>query len=80
MGNAEMDEHILAICDGRWRKVAFIVSRAAESANLQDKAWGYDAVAKRVRALVRKNRLEAVGNLWSWRYSEVRTPPGTEQD
>jgi hypothetical protein len=72
MGNAEMDQHLLAACDTRWLKVAKIVWEASQTSGLGEKEWGADALAKRVRALVKKRRLEAVGNLRDWRASEVR--------
>ena len=75
MGNAEIDGHILACCDEQWRKVARIVLQASERASLQDKEYGLDIVARRRRVLVMKHRLEAAGNVWRWRRSEVRIPP-----
>ena len=74
MGNASLDAHILSCCETRWLKVARIVGQASERADVADKPWGYEAVAKRIRVLVRKRQLEAAGNLWNWRASEVRLP------
>lgn len=74
MGNAEIDAHILAASDSDWLKVARIISVVGSATGLGEKEWGYDAIAKRLRVLVRKRRLEAVGNIWNWRRSEVRLP------
>lgn len=79
MGNAEIDAHILAACDDHWLKVARVIAEAASTTMLADKPWGYEAVAKRLRALVRKRRLEAAGNIWAWRHSEVRLSPATSE-
>lgn len=76
MGNAEIDRHILAACGSDWRKVARIVVKVSEELGLDNKPWGLDAVAKRIRVLMFKGNLEAVGNTWKWRRSEIRLSQG----
>ena len=78
MGNAELDRHLLAACDARWLKVARVIADAGSSAELADKDWGHRALAKRLRVLVKKRKLEAAGNIWNWRASEVRLRPTTD--
>jgi len=72
MGNAELEQHILAACEDRWLKVARIVVVASRSAGFENTKWGHDAVARRVRRLVKRQKLDAVGDLYNWRASEVR--------
>jgi hypothetical protein len=79
MGNAEIDAHILAACNDRWLKTARVIAEAASTTTLGDKPWGHEAVAKRVRTLVKKRRLEAAGDIWDWRGSEVRLSPATSE-
>lgn len=76
MRNAEIDAQILACCGLRWRKVAYVIAKVTQDSGLDEKAWGYDTVAKRLRVLVRKHELHAAGNIWKWRRSEVRLPTG----
>ena len=73
--NEVIDSAILAVVQPRWRKVAFIVVKAAEKLqNLPDGDAGYRCVAKRIEALVSECRLEAQGDLSKWRFSEIRLP------
>ncbi|WP_439568838.1 hypothetical protein [Sphingopyxis sp.] len=75
MGNAELDEHLLAACDERWRKVAFVLSTALSTTGLDDKDWGGRALTKRLLVLGRKRQLDLAGNVYNWRASEVRLRP-----
>jgi hypothetical protein len=74
MGNVQLDEAILACCDHQWRKVARIMSCALDTSGLDSKSWGERALTKRLRVLVRKNEIEAAGNIYNWRASEIRLP------
>lgn len=78
MGNSELDQHIIAACDACWLKVARVISDAGATAGLGDTEWGYSVVARRLRWLVKKRKLEAIGNLWNWRASEIRLPSPDE--
>lgn len=78
MGNAELDKHILACCSPRWRKVARVLTDALEVTGLEGKGWSDRALTKRLRVLVRKHQLEAAGNIYNWRASEVRLPTAKE--
>jgi hypothetical protein len=75
LGNAELDEHLLAACDERWRKVAFVLSTALSTTGLDDKDWGGRALTKRLLVLGRKRQLDLAGNVYNWRASEVRLRP-----
>ena len=79
MGNAEIDAHILAACNDRWLKTARVIAEAASTTTLGGKPWGHKAIAKRLRSLVRKRHLEAAGDIWDWRYSEVRLSQATAE-
>ena len=72
MGNSELDQHILAACDAHWRKVARVLSEALSTTGLENKDWGGHALTKRILVLVKRRQLEAAGNVWNWRASEVR--------
>jgi hypothetical protein len=77
--NSEIDAAILAVIQESWRKVAAIVSKAADKlgGTLPDGEDGCVMVAKRIKRLVKEGRLEAQGNLNNWRGSEVRLPVHT---
>jgi hypothetical protein len=79
MNDDAIDQAILSMlsaAEGRWRKVAMVISRVAEEIgnDLQDKQNPYDLVARRIEALVDEGRLVAQGDIKSWRFSEVRRP------
>jgi hypothetical protein len=67
--NESLDARILADANGRWRKVARIISIVSDPA-----ADGKDfaVIEARIRALVNDGKLEAKGDLSHWRHSEVR--------
>jgi hypothetical protein len=64
----------LSGANGQWRKVAFIVGKVAETANLPDGDESLARVAKRIAVLVKDGRLVAQGDIRNWRSSEVRLP------
>ena len=72
MPNAEIDQRILACCDARFLKVARIISEVRKGSALDDKEWAVRAITKRIRVLWRKRQIEAVGNIWNPRGSEIR--------
>lgn len=72
MGNAEIDEHLLQAARQHWKKVASVLSEAAEACGLGSEDWHLRRLAKRLRVLVKKGQLLANGNLYNWRASEVR--------
>ncbi len=64
----------MTVVRSSWRKVALVVSQAAEriGSDFAAREDAYDLVARRIRALVADGRLAAQGDLSSWRQSEVR--------
>ena len=70
----QIDEAVLAIVEPSWRKVAMIVSKAAQrlGSDLPDGDAGYQMVATRIQTLVHDGRLIAQGDVSRWRHSEVR--------
>ena len=67
---------LLAAADGRWKKVAMVISRVADAMgkDLPEGDDGYELVARRIEALVGDGRLAAQGDIKNWRFSEVRRP------
>jgi hypothetical protein len=81
MNNDAIDQAILSMLsatEGRWRKVAMVISRVADADGMgNDLLEGderYDLVAQRIEALVRDGRLLAQGDIKRWRFSEIRRP------
>jgi hypothetical protein len=71
-----IDEVILAITKTSWRKVAFVITKAADTlgGDLPEGDAGHNLVAKRIESLVRDGRLLAQGDIKKWRHSEIRKP------
>ncbi len=76
MTSSEIDNAVLAVAEGQWRKVAMIISKAAERLRpgLPEGEAGYNMIAARIAALVGTGRLASQGDIGRWRYSEVRLP------
>ena len=72
--DSEIDDAILAIAHGNWRKVAMIVATVVHGRDEKAEADEYELVAERIVALVKAGKLEAQGDLSDWRHSEVRLP------
>jgi hypothetical protein len=75
-----IDDLILSVVSGQWRKVAFIVSKVLRVYRDSAPETSEDTIADRVRALVDDGKLEAQGNLSYIRHSEVRLPDGVDQE
>ncbi|PTT93219.1 hypothetical protein DBR42_00370 [Pelomonas sp. HMWF004] len=71
---AVLDEVILSLCSAHWLKVARVIADADRDPRLSqiDVEDRMDAVATRITALVNASKLEAVGHLEQWRFSEIR--------
>jgi Protein of unknown function len=75
-----IDGLILSTVVKQWRKVALIVGKVHTACrNNAVEIDEYD-IADRIRALVDDGKLEAQGNLYLWRYSEVRLPDAAGQE
>lgn len=57
------------LANGRERKVAFVIAKMAENRASDDDLGSVEAAIKR---LVASGKLEARGNVSSWRQSEVK--------
>ena len=77
--DSDIDVAILAVSRPSWRKVAFIVGRAAKHIGTEfaETENAYQIVAKRIQALAADGRLASQGNLEKWRFSEVKIPSGS---
>jgi hypothetical protein len=76
-----VDEAILASCVSHFRKVAAVIHRASQTlASPEDPppeerdGANFKFIAKRIKALVKAEKLEGAGDLDRWAYSEVRLP------
>lgn len=76
----DVDDAVLAMVEPSWRKVAFIVGRAAQHLGEEFAARtdAYQFVARRIETLVADGRLVSQGNLAKWRFSEIRLPRQTQ--
>jgi hypothetical protein len=69
-----VDQAILTCCKPHFRKVGLVVHLAADELGLREDRK-FDAIAERIKALVKAGKLDGAGNLDRWAYSEVRLPP-----
>jgi hypothetical protein len=84
-----VDQSILASCKPRFLKVARIIVDVATALKVPkplverlfiddapEKPMGteIDFIADRIKALVEAEKLESQGNLYRWRFSEIRLP------
>jgi Protein of unknown function len=76
----DIDALILSTVVRQWRKVALIVGKVHTACRNNAADINEYDVADRIRALVNQGKLEAQGNLYLWRYSEVRLPDGAGQE
>jgi len=67
----QLDELIMSCADASWRKVALIIMRVLK-AHGEDGETSIFLIIQRMRKLIAAQKLEARGNIWSPRYSEVR--------
>lgn len=76
LSDLRIDEVILSVTEGSWRKVASVILKVATAmgSELPEGDAGYNLVAGRIEILVRDGRLLAQGDIKKWRYSEVRRP------
>ena len=76
LSGQQIDEVILSVAEASWKKVAFVISKVADTMgrDLPEGDARYGVVAKRIEILVRGGRLLAQGDIKKWRHSEIRKP------
>jgi hypothetical protein len=72
----QIDEAILSVTEASWKKVAFVITKVADTmgSDLPEGDAAYNLIAKRIEILVRDGRLLAQGDIKKWRHSEIREP------
>jgi uncharacterized protein DUF3658 len=68
----DIDAIIFSVMKPQWRKVAVIVTHAVERCQQRGFEISHEAVAARLQVLAAAGRIEDVGDLRMWRFSEVR--------
>ena len=81
MSSKLVGQAILASCGPHFRKVAVVIGRAAEALESPDDPppeertdTNFKFIARRLKALVKAEKLEGAGDLDGWGTSEVRLP------
>jgi hypothetical protein len=74
IANADLDALILAACTTQWQKVAMIIAKVMQAGERNGIKIDEVPIARRVRKLVKEEKLQAQGNLMRVRYSEVKLP------
>jgi hypothetical protein len=72
ISEADIDAVIFAVMKPRWRKVALVVVTALDRCRKLGLQVSDEALAARIQVLARSGRIEDVGDLRKWRFSEVR--------
>ena len=73
MRNVLVDQAILACSKPQFLKVMRIVHQVAKALKVP-RGRKIDFIGDRIKALVKAKKLEAVGNLDRWEFSEIRLP------
>jgi hypothetical protein len=73
-GLQAIDDAITKATQPRWHKVARVASDAMKEGGYAGDESEFDLHVRRVIVLVQSGALEAQGNLWRPRFSEVRLP------
>ena len=68
----DIDAVIFSLMKPRWQKVALIVGHAAVRCKELGLPVSAEMIAARLRVLADSGRIEDVGDLRIWRFSEVR--------
>jgi hypothetical protein len=72
VSEADSDALIFPELAQNWRKVARVVAYVRQACEARSLPISVHEIAARVRALVEAETIEGVGNLSTWRHSEVR--------
>ena len=73
MRNVLVDQAILACCKPRYLKVMRIATEVAKALKVP-RGKNIDFIGDRIKALVKAKKLESVGDLDRWGFSEIRLP------
>ena len=73
MSPQELDKLILSFVTDRFQKTAMVIAKVFFHCGLHSPV-GEDDIGARVYALVHQGKLEALGDLTQWRFSEVPLP------
>jgi len=72
ISEAEIDAILVSVMSVHWRKVAMIVGTALGRCRELGLPISGEALAARIQVLAESGRIEDVGDLRKWRFSEVR--------
>jgi hypothetical protein len=68
----DIDDILFALLRPHWQKVALVIVKAKDSRDLLGLSISCEMLAARLRALSDSDRIEGIGDLRIWRFSEVR--------
>ena len=72
LAEKDIDDILFSLLKSRWQKVALVVAKAVDCRNLLGLAISDEIFAARLRDLADNDRIEGMGDLRMWRFSEVR--------
>jgi hypothetical protein len=68
----DIDDILFPLLRSYWKKVALVLASARDSSNIKGQSIDYEIFAARLRWLSDNDKIEGVGDLRMWRFSEVR--------
>jgi hypothetical protein len=72
VSETDLDSIIFSVLSSRWQKTAMIIGKAMKRCETLALPVDLDMLGVRILALAEADRLEGVGDLRKWRFSEVR--------
>ena len=72
ISEADIDAVLFSVMKPRWRKVAMVVGTALGRCRELGLQISDEALAARIQVLAESKRIEDIGDLRKWRFSEVR--------
>jgi Protein of unknown function len=72
ISEADIDAIIVSVMKPHWRKVAMVVVMALDRCRELGLQISGEALAARIQVLAESERIETIGDLRKWRFSEVR--------
>jgi hypothetical protein len=68
----DVDNILFSLLTPYWQKVALVLVKAYDSCNITGRSIDYEIFAARLQDLSDQNKIEGIGDLRMWRFSEVR--------
>jgi len=72
LSEKDIDDILFPLLKSHWQKVALVLAKAIDCRNLMCLSIGAEIFAARLQALSDNDKIEGIGDLRMWGFSEVR--------